>query len=92
MDRTGLAIILGAVGAAAYSAIAVRSGRFSLSKLATVVTALYVIPLGMQLVMVAYGGRVDELPERWREFVALAGIIGIGLAAKAIFGAFLGVK
>ena len=88
-DATQYAIIAGLVVAAAFAFFSFyRHKTCNLTPLAVVFLAAFSVPAGAELIRVALSGDQTNLPHWWREYVAVAGVIAIGVALTHIFDAF----
>jgi drug/metabolite transporter (DMT)-like permease len=88
-DVTGVGIALGLAGAAIYSVIAARRHkRFKTSATVTVFLGVFALPVGVVLINAALQGDSTQLPSSWREYVTIAGVVGIGIAAEGTWRAF----
>jgi hypothetical protein len=88
-DVTGVGIALGLIGAAAYSVVvAKRHKQFKTSATVTVFLGVFALPIGVVLINAALQGDSAQLPASWREYVTIAGVVGIGLAAEGTWRVF----
>ncbi len=89
MDTTAVGIAVGLVGAVLYVAIrALRSRSFELVPTVLVFLASFSIPGGTVLIRAALSGNLQHLPSSWREHVAVAGIVVMGLAMQFVLRSF----
>lgn len=88
MDATSIGIGIGLVICVIHAAVvALRQKTFNLGSSALIFLAGFSIPGGIYLIAAAISGRSSDLPSSWREYVAVAGIAAIGLAAHHICSA-----
>jgi phosphatidylserine synthase len=81
MDITALGIVAGILATAVYTLTrALRQKSFDIGATITAFLAGFSIPTGAQLIRVALSGDLRVLPSSWREYVAAAGIVAIGLS------------
>jgi ABC-type arginine transport system permease subunit len=89
LDSTTVGIALGLLGATAYTVV--RSWRhksFDLAATVTVFLAAFALPTATVLIRAAFLGRQQALPSNWREHVAIAGIVAIGLGLHYLITTF----
>lgn len=89
VDQTAVGIALGILGAAAYIMVRLhRQHTFEVGATVLVFLGLFSLPGGVGLIRAGLLGDVALLPSIWREEVAIAGIVTIGLSGHFLFGAF----
>ena len=92
MDTTAVGIVLGLGSSAAYIALRVWRGRkFSPGGVFVVSAAGFSIPAGAQLIIAGLSGNPEALPNNWREYVAAAGVVAIGLSLQYLVNVFRSV-
>jgi drug/metabolite transporter (DMT)-like permease len=85
MDVTGIGIVAGLVTAGAYSAMALlRRRRFELEITIVVFLSGVGVVVGGVLILVALSGDPAKLPSSWRDYVAVAGIVAIGISLRYV--------
>lgn len=92
MDLTGVGIVVGAIvsGGIAVAQI-VRDRSIDIGSIALSFLAVFGLLAGGGLIYAAFVGKPSELPNTWREYVAAAGVVGIGLALRHLWRTFEGV-
>lgn len=89
MDATTIGLALGITGSALYTITrAVAKRPFELNHTVLIFLAAFTVPGGVALIAAGFIGTTDSLPSSWREHVAVAGIVAIGLAVHYIFSEF----
>jgi drug/metabolite transporter (DMT)-like permease len=89
LDATAVGVAMGIAGAAIYALITARRHKcFRAGTTATVFLGCFAPAAGIFLVKAGFSGDVRDLPTIWREYVAIAGVIGIGLAIEGTANAF----
>jgi drug/metabolite transporter (DMT)-like permease len=89
IDATGVGIVLGLAGAVTYSALTViRHKRFRASATALVFLGGFAVPTSALLIRAALEGDAAQLPSMWRENVAVAGVVLLGLAVEGTYRLF----
>ncbi|MEH6555899.1 hypothetical protein [Pseudoalteromonas tetraodonis] len=82
-DITGIAIIAGIVGAAVYAAVElIRHRDLEVINSAVVCLTIIAMVAGGNLISVAMDGDPENLPTTWREYITVAGVVGIGLSMQ----------
>jgi hypothetical protein len=90
MDLTTFAIGLGLVVALCHSLLcAVRKRSFEILSAVMIFLAAFSVPGGVMLVRAALSGETGHLPPSWREHVAVAGIVALGLALNYLVKRFV---
>lgn len=92
MDTTAWGIAAGAVGTAAFAVLkAFRHKTFDLENSVVVFLGLFALLTGAELLKVALLGEEADLPHTWRQYLAVAAIVAIGLSANYLTRAFRSV-
>jgi hypothetical protein len=92
MDITSLGIVLGLAASALYTLIrAIRQRSFDIGVTILCFLAGFSFPPGGALIAAGLRGEVSALPGSWREYVAVAGVAGIGLASQYLIVSCRGV-
>lgn len=92
MDITATGIAIGICGVVIFAVIQlIRQRTFDVINSVLVFLALFTIPLGVDLLRAAFIGDEKNLPTSWREYLAVAAAVGIGLAFSYIVRAFKSV-
>jgi len=85
MDATTFGIAIGLAVAAIYVVVRLlRQRTFDTTASAVAFLAGFSVPSGASLIAAAWTGRIDVLSDTWREYLAAAGVIAIGLATQYI--------
>lgn len=85
MDTTAIGILFGIAASALHTIVrAIRQRTFSVSTATLVFLASFALPGCADLIHAGIQGQATELPRSWREYVAVAGIVAIGLAVQFI--------
>ncbi len=85
LDITSLGIFLGIVGSIIFGALDFRRRhQFDISNIALVFLAIFAILAGIELILAAIKGDPNNLPSAWREYLAVAGMVGIGLSLNFV--------
>ncbi len=88
-DITAVGIASGVTLCVVHSGWSVWRGRkLVVGTLWTVIAAGLAIPVGAQLIIAGFSGNPTDLPPNWREYVAAAGAVAIGLALNYLLRAF----
>jgi drug/metabolite transporter (DMT)-like permease len=88
-DSTAVGIGAGLVSAIVYALLrAWRQKSFDLPTTVTVFLAAFALPPATLLIRAAFLGNQSALPSNWREHVAIAGIVAIGLALPYLISTF----
>lgn len=92
MDLTGAGIVVGAVisGGVAIAQV-VQERSVDIGAVALTFLAVFGLLAGGGLIYAAFIGDPSELPRSWREYVAVAGVVGIGLALRHLLRTVGGV-
>nr|VFJ88737.1 MAG: hypothetical protein BECKLFY1418A_GA0070994_100542 [Candidatus Kentron sp. LFY] len=87
MDSTALGIACGVIGSGIFAFLEIvihrrhRRNRIDTARnIALVFFSILAIFSGGELIFVAFQGDPDNLPPTWRQYLALAGVVGVGLA------------
>lgn len=84
-DITSLGISLGIVGSVAFGILEFRrKHQFDIGNVALVFLAIFAILAGIELIIAAFAGDPNNLPSAWREYLAVAGMIGIWLSLNFV--------
>lgn len=84
-DITGIGIIAGIAGAAIYAVIELfRYKDLEVINSAVVCLTIFAMIAGGNLISVAMNGDIENLPTTWREYITVAGVVGIGLSIQQI--------
>lgn len=89
MDLTALGIVIGLAACSGY-AVTKHSRQRGIDIATTVLCFLsgFSVPAGAALIAAGLRGDASKLPSSWREYVAVAGIVAIGLAAQYLMHVF----
>jgi hypothetical protein len=88
-DSTAIAIIIGLGGAVFYASIELyRHKELEVINSVVVFLALYAVFAGYELIAAALYGDPNNLPKSWREYLGVAGVVGIGLSLQHIIKTF----
>ena len=88
-DSTAIAIIIGLVGAGFFVLIEFyRYRELEVINSVVVFLALYAAFVGYELIAAALEGNPSHLPKTWREYLGVAGVVGIGLSLQHIIRTF----
>jgi len=83
LDITAAGIALGLLFSVTHSVFSLMNRRkLIVGTLWAVVAAGLAIPAGAKLIVAGFSGNPTDLPANWREYVAAAGAIAIGLAVN----------
>lgn len=83
LDLTSIGILVGAIAAASLAVWqAMRNGSFDVATLGLNFLAVFGLIASCSLIWAAFRGDPSSLPTAWREYVAFAGVAGIGLALQ----------
>jgi len=92
MDITATGIAGGILAAVVYTLVrGIRQRSFEIGAMILMFLAGFSIPGGAKLIYSAWSGNQNALPSSWREYVAVAGIAVIGLAAHFLIQSFRNV-
>lgn len=92
MDITAIGIFLGLTACVSYALLrALRQRTFEVSATILAFLAGFAVPGGMSLIAAGVQGEPAALPTSWREYVAVAGIVAIGLAVQFLVQSFRAV-
>ena len=92
MDITATGITGGILAAVVYTVVrGIRQRSFEIGAMILIFLAGFSIPGGVKLIYSAWTGNQNTLPSSWREYVAVAGIAVIGLAAHFLIQSFRNV-
>lgn len=81
MDTTAIGIAIGIVGVAIFATIlAIRQRTFNVANSVLVFLAFFAVSVGADLLRAAFLGNEKNLPKSWREYIAVAAVVGIGLS------------
>ena len=86
-DSTALGIVVGIVGCIAFAALEFYKNKdFEIGNIALVFLAIFAVLSGLELIYAALKGDPKHLPAFWREYIAVAGMVGIGLSLNYMSG------
>lgn len=89
MDATTIGIALGLTLSTFYAGMrAYAKQSFELNHTILIFLAAFSVPGGIALIAAGIVGNANSLPSSWREHVAVAGIVAIGLAIHYVFTTF----
>lgn len=92
LDPTAVGIAIGGVLCAVYACASLwRKKDVNLGSLWAIVASGLSIPVGSSLIRAGLSGKSDHLPSSWREYVATAGILAIGVGFRYLLRAFAAV-
>ena len=84
-DITGIGIIAGIAGSSIYASIElIRHKDLEVINSAVVCLTIFAMVAGGNLISVAMDGNPQDLPTSWREYITVAGVVGIGLSIQQI--------
>lgn len=82
-DITGIGIVVALIGTAIFAAIEMfRHKDIEVMNSVVVFLALYAMVAGTKLISAALYGDPESLPSSWREYLCVAGVVGIGLSLQ----------
>ena len=89
MDISALGITAGIFGVAIFAIIkAIRQRTFDAGNSFLIFGAIFAVTGGIRLIATALVGNEKKLPYFWREYLAVAAVIGIGLSFQFVIKAF----
>ncbi len=87
-DGTALGILIGVVFSFAFACLEFYKRKdFKVNNVALVFLAVYAISSGFELIIAALHGDPSNLPSSWREYIGVAGMVGIGLSLNYVINA-----
>jgi len=92
LDATAIGICLSIIGCFLFAALEFyKKQDFDISNIALVFLAIFAISAGGELIYAALKGDPKDLPSSWREYLGVAGMVGIGLSINYVRLAILKV-
>lgn len=89
MDITYCSIILGITLCTAYALVrGIRQRSFDLNMISVVFLSSFGLLTGGSLIQAGLSGKPENLPVYWRQYVAVGGIVAIGIAVQFLITAF----
>ena len=93
MDTTAIGIAFGIIGVIIFMISQFRRKQvFDVGNTVLIFLSFFAIPLSIDLLWVAILGDEKNLPNSWREYIAVAVIVGLGLSFKFIIRAFKSIR
>lgn len=87
-DSTALGIGLSILGCILFAALEFYKNKdFEIGNIALVFLAIFAISAGVELIYAALKGDPNNLPSSWREYLGVAGMVGIGLSLNFVITA-----
>ena len=87
-DTTALGICLSIIGCILFAGLEFyKSKDFEIGNIALVFLAIFAITAGIELIYAALKGDPENLPSSWREYLGVAGMVGIGLSLNFVINA-----
>lgn len=84
-DSTAIAIICALVGTVIFLIIEfIRHKEIEVTNSVVIFLAIYAVWAGSELIVAALAGDPSNLPKNWREYLGVAGVVGIGLSLQHI--------
>ncbi|MFY0678689.1 MAG: hypothetical protein JXR18_15540 [Neptuniibacter sp.] len=65
----------------------IKKKGFDISNIALIFLAIFAISSGVELINAALIGDPNNLPSSWREYIGVAGMVGIGLSLNYVITA-----
>jgi len=85
IDTTALGITLGIVVSFIFGLLEFRHRQqIDIGNVTLVFLAIFAILAGIELIVAALQGDPNNLPSAWREYLAVAGMVGIGLSLNFV--------
>nr|VFK39765.1 MAG: hypothetical protein BECKTC1821E_GA0114239_100542 [Candidatus Kentron sp. TC]VFK54244.1 MAG: hypothetical protein BECKTC1821F_GA0114240_100483 [Candidatus Kentron sp. TC] len=86
VDIIGLGIAFCLLASAIFGALEIYHHRkIEIGNIILICFATFSIIGGVDLIMAAWHGNAEDLPPRWREYLTVSGIAGIGVALNLIW-------
>ncbi|WP_421333206.1 hypothetical protein [Aeromonas sp. 603607] len=87
-DGTAFGILVSVCFSFAFACLEFYKRRdFKVNNVALVFLAVYAISSGGELILAALHGDPNNLPSSWREYIGVAGMVGIGLSLNYVINA-----
>ncbi|MFY0678400.1 MAG: hypothetical protein JXR18_14075 [Neptuniibacter sp.] len=87
-DSTALGITISIFGCIAFALLEfIKKKDFDISNIALIFLAIFAISSGVELINAALIGDPNNLPSSWREYIGVAGMVGIGLSLNYVITA-----
>ncbi|MEZ8696692.1 hypothetical protein [Vibrio lentus] len=87
-DGTAFGILVSVCFSIAFACLEFyKRGDFKVNNVALVFLAVYAISSGCELIFAALHGDPNNLPSSWREYISVAGMVGIGLSLNYVINA-----
>lgn len=87
-DPTALGISLSIVGCILFACLEFYKNKdLEIGNIALVFLAIFAISAGAELIYAALKGDPNNLPSSWREYLGVAGMVGIGLSLNFVISA-----
>lgn len=87
-DGTAFGILISVIFSISFAALEFYKRKdFKVNNVALVFLAVYAISSGVELILAALHGDPNNLPSSWREYIGVAGMIGIGLSLNFVINA-----
>lgn len=84
-DSTAIAIICALIGTAIFFVVEfIRYKEIEVTNSVVIFLAIYAVWGGSELIAAALAGDPSNLPKSWREYLGVAGVVGIGLSLQHI--------
>lgn len=85
LDSTAIAIAVSLAGTGAFLLLEfIRHKEIDVTNCVVIFLALYAVFGGYELIAAALNGDPENLPRTWREYLGVAGVVGIGLSLQHI--------
>lgn len=89
MDLTGLGILVGVCVALPHAVLRMKkTSDFDPMGAGTLFLGAAGIPLGFGCILAAWSGNPQDLPSLWREYIAAAGVIAVGLTINKVISEY----
>lgn len=90
LDTIALGIILCLLASVIFGSLEIyHHRRIEIGNIILICFAMFAIIGGYDLIMAAFHGNAENLPPKWREYLAVSGIAGIGVSLNLILGKVL---
>ena len=87
-DSTAIGICLSILGCFLFASLEFYKNKdFEIGNIALVFLAIFAISAGVELIYAALKGDPNNLPSSWREYLGVAGMVGIGLSINFVISA-----
>ena len=87
-DTTAIGICLAIIACIGFAALEFHNNKdFEIGNIALVFLAIFAISSGIELIYAAIKGDPNNLPTNWREYLGVAGMVGIGLSINFVINA-----